>query len=163
MAAAVRQAGGPIATPGAVKARAPKAKYQRRMTGLEYLFQKKQINHRQRRAGERYGNDFRVAIIESPVSIKSSLDDPDAPRGPGGGPFPQDHLEAMAWIIECREQISLARNVLGHHAGMIAACDMICGRQLSPTEIAPDSQKDRVQIETGLRIALDMLVVHYGV
>ncbi len=141
--------------PRVIEARTP---YQRRKDGLTWLSDKSKINRDQRSVGERYGAAYRAAKIEDPAAIKSAWPANDAGGGSFGsfGPPPADMLAASEWIYEARRQYAAAQNALGNHAGLVAACDAVCGKGMTPREISP-VQSEAEQIECSLRIALDLL------
>ena len=47
------------------------------------------------------------------------------------------------------------------HSGMVAALDVICGKQWTPGMVSP-IQREQDEIVTSLRIALDLLVSVYA-
>lgn len=125
-------------------------------TGLSWLHHKKQITRDQKQTGERYGMWYRTAQLSDPNTLRSCLN--DTPRGGSGLTGASSVIEdTVAWWNECRGKLTQARSTVGNHVGLIAALDLVCGRQLRPTEIIPDNQREREEIVTSLRIALDML------
>lgn len=135
--------------------RQPAPKAYQHDTGLSWLHHKKQITSVQKLTGERYGRWYRAAMLSDPASLRSCLN--DTPRGAGSG-LPSTVVEdTAAWINESIEKLSACRSAASNHAGLILALDLVCGRQLRPTEIMPDNQRGREEIVTSLRIALDML------
>lgn len=135
--------------------------YVRQKTGLEWLRDKGRISRREFAAGERYGSLMRTAAMEGVHSLKSCLDT-DGVRGAGTPSAPGlEVLGAAEWIAQARAALVDARSALGHHSGMIAACDLICGQGMTAREITT-VQREAEEIENGLRIALQMLVEHWG-
>lgn len=132
--------------------------YVRRQTGLQSLGSKGKINRRQAARGEAYGRLYRVSTISNGVAIPSALGDLDRVRGTGGALMLNDY---SAIIVEARELLAAARGALGFHTGLILACDLVCGRGLTPQEIT-EVRREAEEIETSLRIALDLLDDHFG-
>lgn len=134
----------------------PAARHYEHDTGLAWLEHKKAISTAQKITGERYGRWYRGSLITDPNTLRSCLN--DTPRGGRGQATPLAIVEdTAAWLIECREKVTLARSILNNHSGLLAALDLICGRQFRPTEIIPDNQREREEIVVSLRVALDML------
>lgn len=135
--------------------------YQRRVTGLEWLARLGQLQPEEVRAGERYGRDYRFAAMEGGAQLRSSLDmdgREEAPAGGGGLPSVSD----CSWMIaEARIDLARAHAALGQHEGMILSCDLICGQHFTAREIA-SPQREAEQIVNSLRLALQLLVRHYG-
>lgn len=123
----------------------------RRKTGLEWLLSKKRITPRQFQTGERYGADFRLVSINGVEPIRSCLD--DTPRAGGGRGTAQTFAEVD---LTTAERLHAARQAIGFHADMTAACDAICGKGFTPREINPD-QREAAKIERTLQLALDLM------
>ncbi|MET3665925.1 hypothetical protein [Caulobacter sp. 1776] len=130
----------------------------RRKTGLECLAARGKINGKQRARGEAYGRLYRVAAIADGVAIPSALGDLDRVRGTGGAGLVADY---SAEIMEARQLLTAARSALGFHAGLVLACDLICGRTDTPQDIT-NVRREAEELETSLRIALDLLDDHWG-
>lgn len=143
-------------TPAAPRRQAPAAKKYEHDTGLAWLLHKKQINSVQSATGERYGRWYRAAIIGGGEPIKG-MSLTERVDGGGAAGLGVDYADTVAWLNESREKLNAARSKVSNHTGLILALDLICGRQLRPTEIMPDNQRGREEIVTSLRIALDML------
>lgn len=133
----------------------------RRQTGLEWLRSKGRISDREFQAGLRYGSLVRISMLEGDALIKSCLDT-DGVRG-AGTPLAPGKIDAAAaaWKLEATQDLAAARAAMGFHAGMIAACDLICGRGDTAREISK-VQREAEEIENGLRIALQILVKHWS-
>lgn len=130
-------------------------------TGLEWLRSKGRISDREFQAGLRYGSLVRISLLEGDALIKSCLDT-DGVRGAGTPTFPgKIDAAAAAWRLEATQELAAARAALGFHAGMIAACDVICGRGDKAREVTT-VQREAEEIENGLRIALQILVQHWA-
>lgn len=131
----------------------------RHITGLEWLLAKKRITSRHKKAGEMYGQDFRLASTDGMASVRSFLD--DSPRGGSGG-------VGLAEIVS--EQLAVtnlayARAAMVNETGMVEACDWICGRQLTPWEYVKVhglKREDVTKLEAKLESALNILATHYA-
>lgn len=131
-------------------------------TGIEWLVAKKRITPRQAKAGTRYGLHYRLAEVEGVQPLRSCLGSEGQPRGGGAA------LMAPPAMVnrEATEQLALARAALAFHSGMVAACDAVCGRGLTPWEAIEHGggkRKDFERLEAALLIALDLLAKHYEV
>ncbi len=130
--------------------------YVPREDGLSMLRSKERLTAVQAQAGRTYGALYRAAALPDGAAIRSFLD--LRPRGCGSAaPAP---LVGSEWVSECRWRLAKAQAVLCWHSGMIAALGLICGQGLHPREIST-VQREAEQIETALRLALDMLVAHW--
>jgi hypothetical protein len=148
------------APPAGRPPRPPRDKpYVRQFTGLEWMASKGALGGGQVRDGERYGRDYRLSLLEGGVSLKSSLDIDGVFGGGKGGGLPAG-VDYSGEIIAAREQLALARAAVGFHDAMILALDLVCGRQQTPGEITK-IQREREEIETSLRLALDLIGKHY--
>ena len=136
---------------------AAKPKYERRLTGLEALLNRGKLTKPQFKAGERYGELFREANIEGVALIKSALGSLDEARGSGFGGRLPDLLPAD-YLLSVRRKLHDARvDGLRNQGTLIATCDVICGKQWTSQMVTAD-RSDQLQIETSLRIALDLLI-----
>lgn len=126
----------------------------REKTGLDWLQARNKLNASQVKAGKRYGALFRVVQVNGMVPLASCLD--DTPRGSMGRPGP-----ALAIIdLQAQERLAAARAALSHQADMIAVCDAVCGRDMTPWEITNGNQREADKLMAALRIALDILSRH---
>lgn len=134
--------------------------YVRRETGLEVLTRTKMISADERSAGDRYARLFRMATLEDATVIRSFLD-----IGAGGGgtaAFPgQVDYQAAEAAARARAELAGARAALSFVDDMIFGCDMVCGLGYTPREILPD-QRAAAELFTALRLALKILVRHFG-
>jgi len=125
----------------------------RRQAGLEWLAAKGRLSQAQKAAGERYGLCFRRAGVE--ISIASTLD-----VQPGGGSATGAPLSAVLARAEARVQagtkLALYRRRLSDHDALVAACDLVCGQELTPREAAV-SEREAGKLEAVLAVALDLL------
>lgn len=131
----------------------------REKTGIEWMVAKKRLTQRQARAGTRYGLKFRLSELDGMEPLRSCLN--DEPRGGSGVLM----LARAANEGDAKRDLLSARSALGFHAGMTAACDLICGRGLTPWEavaLSGGNQRDAEKMQTTLAIALDLLVHHYS-
>ena len=153
--AAVDQAGGLVAPAKVASAPAPgRGPNVGRNDGLDMLLARGRITRAQAETGRHYGMLWRTAqITGGPVKV-SDLN--SAGGGAGGGVGPTTGLFAADWIADCRAGLARAHQVLMGEEATIAVLDMICGAGMRPREITTD-QRDTEQIETVLRMALDML------
>lgn len=128
------------------------------ITGLDWLLGKKRITREQFMAGEKYGKAFRIVAVDGLEPLRSCLNDT-----PGGGNGPM--LVTQAYIdTEARWRLFRANEALGHHDDMLAACAIVCGREMTPWEAISRHGGKQVDVErmvTTLRIALDLLAKHY--
>ena len=126
----------------------------RRQPGLDWLAAKGRLDARQVRAGERYGLCYRRAL--GPTGIGSSLDF-KAGDVPQGAP-----LAAVLAQAEARSRAAIAldnyRRLLGRQPALLAACDLICGQELTPRE-ATGSEREAGRMEAVLGVALDLLAL----
>jgi len=146
-----------VAAPRAVQGRPRQAG---RDDGLDFLQAKGRVTRPQAAAGRRYGALYRTSLISGAASLRSCLDIQEV-RGGGRAVIPKDDFEAAVWIADAKAQLAGAQAALSWHTGMILACDMICGRGLRPREIL-EAQRDTEQLETALRLALDLLIRHFA-
>ncbi|WP_309644400.1 hypothetical protein [Phenylobacterium sp.] len=125
----------------------------RRQAGLEWLTGKGRLTAAQRAAGERYGACYRRA--RGDVSIPSTLD--VRPGDSEGGGVPLNEVLATAEAnAQAGLRLAAYRRRLRHHAALVAACDRICGEELTPRE-ATKAEREAYQLEAILAVALDML------
>ena len=135
-----------------VRQRGEREKPYRRMAGLDWLARRGRIAAAQKQAGERYGAFYRRA--GATPSIGSSL---DVQPGTGGG----TPIAAVLSQAEARAQASARlaelRRRLGCQPALVAACDLICGEELTPREAA-GGEREAGRLEAVLDVALDLLV-----
>lgn len=124
----------------------------RRQTGLDWLAAKGRIGAEAQAAGERYGQAWRRVAMAP--AIPSSL---AVTSGGGGGGAPLDQVLAHGEATErARVRLAMFRARLAHQPDLVAACDLVCGRELTPRE-AVDAERDAARIEAVLKVALDLL------
>ena len=154
----------PVLTPKATKVReAPK-------TALQRLVERKALTAKQYRGLRDYGVLVRAAALADAHSMPSCLGALDRVDGSGSaGGFDQS-FETAKWIADSRAALEIARMKLGCDPldmeldaarAMVIACDLVAGRGVHPREITKD-QREQAQIESGLRIAGDILARHFG-
>lgn len=125
----------------------------RRQAGLEWLMGKGRLTSAQRAAGERYGACYRRARGE--ISIPSTLDVKPGLSAAGGTPLTE--VVAMAEAsAQARARLAAYRRRLWDQAALVAACDKVCGEELTPREAAA-MEREAYQIEAVLAVALDIL------
>lgn len=126
-------------------------------TGLDWLLQRRKITPLQVFAGRKYGRDYRRVLVADLEPLRSCLNDQVGGGGLGGFPLVQIDKEAQ-------EDLQSARQALAFQTDLTAACDLICGRELTPWEVVKatgGTQRDAEQLLTTVRIALDILGEHY--
>jgi hypothetical protein len=125
----------------------------RRQTGLEWLARKGRISERQAQAGLRYGEAFRRA--EAAPAIGSTLE-----VQPGGNLQSGPPLAMLVKLANGRRQaegvLADYRRRLMEQPDLVNACDLCCGRELTPREAA-GGERDGGRLEAILRVALDIL------
>jgi hypothetical protein len=135
-------------------ARAPRATPYRRQPGLDWLAAKGRIDPRARAAGERYGAAWRRARHDE-IALPSSLN-PHIRAGGFTSPDPTQVLARAEATAAAARRLADYRRRLQGQPDMIAACDQVCGRELTPREAAgPD--RDAIRLEAVLKVALDIL------
>ncbi|HSV04011.1 MAG TPA: hypothetical protein VLI41_12480 [Phenylobacterium sp.] len=124
----------------------------RRQAGLDWLARKGRISEAQKAAGLRYGEAFRIA--QPMLSIGSTL---EVQPGMGGAGLA---LKALIDLAGRRQQaqakLAMYRRRLGDQPDLVQACDLVCGRELTPRE-AGGGERDGIRVEAVLRVALDLL------
>lgn len=129
----------------------------RRLSGLESLQRRGRISRSQRAAGEAYGAVWRRSRAEG--SLPSSLS-AEASLGLGRGmsaPDPGRGLTAAEARLRARHHLAGLRRRLKDHPALVAACDRICGQELTPRE-ATGADREAGRLEAVLAIALDLLL-----
>jgi len=124
----------------------------RRQAGLEWLAAKGRISAAQKAAGERYHEAFTIA--EPTGAIGSTLE--IQPGMGGAGPS----LKQIVNRAEARQgaaaKLALYRRRLSAHPALVGACDLVCGRELTPREAA-GGDREGLRLEAVLLVALDLL------
>jgi len=131
----------------------------RNKTGLDWLAQKGRITARQKSAGRKYGEDYRICQVAGMEPLRSCLNDQPGSGTGGIG------LSMASYELEAKERFALAQGALSYHPDMVGACDLICGRDFTPWEVIAHfggGQRDAERITNTLKIALDLLAKHYG-
>ncbi|HEY8572755.1 hypothetical protein [Phenylobacterium sp.] len=126
----------------------------RRMTGLDWLMKKGRITGAQAQAGERYGAVYRRA--EAGPKIGSTLEVQPGFADPGGPPLTFVLAQAEG-RRQAEAQLGRYRERLMGQADLIAACDLVCGRELTPREAA-GAEREAGRLEAVLKVALDLLL-----
>ncbi len=143
-----RKRGSGIEAPSAGARRGP----YRRLAGLDWLDRQGRITAAQKRAGTIYGAVWRRAHGE--FTPASSLD--VRPGGGGMGPDMTRILGAAELRLRARDQLARMRQKLGQQAALVAACDQVCGAELTPREAA-GGEREAGRLEAVLLVALDLL------
>lgn len=134
-------------------ARAGRETAYRRLTGLEWLAKKGRLSARQAQAGEAYGLLYRRA--EQGPRIGSTLEVQPGFGDPGGPPLALI-LKQGAGRREAEQRLAALRRRLMDQVDLISACDLVCGRELTPREAA-GGDRDAARLEAVLKVALDIL------
>jgi hypothetical protein len=124
----------------------------RRQPGLDWLARKGRISEAQRKAGERYRDAY--AIAQPVVAIGSTLE--VQPGMGGGGPSLKALVDRAGRRQAAEAKLALYRRRLSQHPALIAACDLVCGRELTPRE-AGGGEREGIRVEAVLLVALDLL------
>jgi hypothetical protein len=124
----------------------------RRQPGLDWLARKGRISAAQKSAGERYRDAFRIAQPEVPLGSTLEVQ----PGMGSGGPPLRAILAKAGARLAAEQRLGVYRRRLSEHPGLIAACDLICGRELTPREAAADD-REALKLEAVLIVALDLL------
>jgi hypothetical protein len=122
----------------------------RRKDGLDWLYDKGRISHRQKLAGERYGDDWRKA---QPRALRSFLD--DTVRG---------YVEAAPEEARAHAGLRLSRAralALNGNAALAEAADRVCGECLSPAQWAQGDDRLAGRLEDRIQRALELLERYY--
>ena len=128
--------------------------------GLAWLLDKRRLTARQAQTGRWYGMLWRTAQIgEAPVKVADWAGAGGGGGTAGGMMAPPSGMWSADWIADCRRRLADARAALSDHEATIAVLDLICGARMRPREISTD-QRETEQIETVLRVGLDMLEHH---
>lgn len=136
---------------------APPRKPHRRQAGLEWLVRQGRLNDRQKQAGERYGTYYRRA--GAGAALGSSLDIKHGDN-PQGTPLTEVLAQAEARAVAAAK-LALYRRRLHQHPTLLAACDLVCGQELTPREAAR-SDREAGRLEAVLEVALDLLAEGAG-
>lgn len=138
------------------RTRGQRATPYRRQAGLDWLEGKARITSAQKLVGERYGACFRRAAVEG--SLPSTLDVKPRASAPGGRPLSAILAHAEG-TVQALSRLQLFRRQLCHQPDLVAACDLICGQELTPREAAT-GEREAGKLEALLGVALDILVRH---
>jgi hypothetical protein len=123
----------------------------RRLAGLVWLARKGRLTAAQVRAGEDYGACYQRA--EAGADIGSSL--ATLPGSGPGAPIAAVVRQAEA-RAQARARLAVLRRRLGDQADLVAACDQVCGQELTPREAA-GGEREAGRLEAVLAVALDLL------
>lgn len=127
----------------------------RRQSGLDWLARKGRISARQKAAGERYGALYRRAARDG--AIRSTLDVRPGGGGPAGpGAREEVMLMAAEGSAQAAARLAALRERLWNQPQLVTACDMVCGRELTPREAAK-GERAVIELEAVLGVALDLL------
>jgi hypothetical protein len=133
-------------------ARGERQRPYRRLAGLDWLARKGRLSAAQKAAGERYGECYRRARGE--IAIGSTLD--IKPGGAAETPLTAIIARAEA-NARARDALTQLRARLSRQPTLVAACDMICGEELTPREAVQGGDRETYRLEAVLEVALDIL------
>lgn len=133
----------PAPRPGRIAAR-------RRKDGLDWLYDKGRISHRQKLAGERYGDDWRRA---QPASPRSCLD--DTVRGVCEATPSEARAHAALRLGRARALALNGNEILAQ------AADRVCGEALTPAQWAAGDDRLAGRLEDRAQRALELLERYY--
>lgn len=122
----------------------------RRKDGLDWLYDRGRISHRQKLAGQKYGDDWRKAELHSP---RSCLD--ETVRG---------HSDITPFEARSHALLRLARVralALNGNAALAEAADRVCGETLKPIDWAKGDDRLAGRYEERTQRALEMLERYY--
>ena len=132
--------------------RGPSERPYRRQAGLDWLARKGKLSAAQKAAGERYRDAY--VIAQPTLSLASTLEVQPGMSSSGSS------LKALVARADHRQQaerkLTLYRRQLFQHPALIAACDLVCGRELTPRE-AGGGEREGLKLEAVLLVALDLL------
>jgi hypothetical protein len=124
----------------------------RRQPGLEWLARKGRISEAQKAAGERYRDAYLVA--QPTLAIGSTLE--VQPGMASGGPALKALVARADYRRAAERKLALYRGQLCGHPALVGACDLVCGRELTPRE-ATGGEREGLKLEAVLLVALDLL------
>jgi hypothetical protein len=136
----------------AIEAPATPRKPHRRQAGLEWLVRQGRLNDQQKSAGEHYGIYYRRA--RGGAAIGSSLDIKHGDN-PQGTSLSEVLVQAEARMAAAAKLAGYRRK-LHQHPVLLAACDLVCGEELTPREAAR-TDREAGRLEAVLEVALDLL------
>lgn len=126
----------------------------RRQPGLDWLHRKGRLSPAQKAAGERYRDAY--AVAQPTLSLGSTL---EIQPGMSGGGTSLKALVARAGQRQAAEaRLALYRRQLNQHPALVAACDLVCGKELTPREAA-GGEREALRLEALLLVSLDLLSV----
>jgi hypothetical protein len=123
-----------------------------RQPGLDWLARKGRISEDQKAAGLRYRDAY--VIAQPVISLGSTLE--VQPGMGGAGPSLKALIARADYRQSAERKLAMYRRQLAQHPALIAACDLICGRELTPREAA-GGEREGLKLEAVLLVALDLL------
>ena len=127
----------------------------RRLTGLAWLKAKGRLNEDQLAAGLRYGAVWRRAQGEARLSSILGNDGLAAGTGGGGPTIARVMAEGEA-RAHAGAKLAMYRRQLQGEPALVAACDQVCGAELTPREASANG-RDAGVTEAMLGVALNLL------
>ena len=123
----------------------------RRMSGLSWLARKGKISPEQARAGAIYGACYRKSMAEAAIGSSLGIE----PGGGGGTALSLVAARAEGRVVAAAKLAAMRARLLGQK-DLVAACDLVCGRELTPREAA-GGDRAAGRLEAVLGVALDVL------
>lgn len=123
----------------------------RRLSGLEWLAKRGKLSSAQRQTGERYGLLYRRASAAGKIGSSLNLNEDGGAATPMMAVVAQAEARSAAML-----KLAELRRRLSGHAGLVSACDRICGEELTPRE-ATGEERAALKLEAVLEVALDLL------
>jgi len=125
--------------------------------GLEWLIRKGRLGSGQSaktraKAGRYYRRLYRDAPLDGTTPLRSCLD--DSVRGGGGVGLPPALVQTDAAV-----KLHFVRAAISHHEEMTDLLDAVCGRGTTVRSLACGNDRRAVEMETALRIALDLVAL----
>lgn len=127
-------------------------KLYRRQPGLEWLVGQGRLSDLQKSAGERYGAYYRRAGAGAAIGSSLDIKHGDNPQGTTISTV----LAQAEARVEAAAKLAFYRRKLHQHPALLAACDLVCGEELTPREAARTDRQAR-RLEAVLEVALDLL------
>lgn len=136
----------------AIEAPASPRKPHRRQAGLDWLVRQGRLNDLQKTAGERYGTYYRRARAGTAIGSSLDIKHGDNPQGTSLS----EVLAQAEARVAAATKLAAYRRRLHQHPTLLAACDLVCGEELTPREAAR-TDREAGRLEAVLTVALDLL------
>lgn len=140
-------------------------------TALQRLKDRQALSAKQERGLRLYGALVRAVGLSGANGLSSCLGALERVDGGGSimGAASAQAMQTAEWIADSNAKLERARQALGYRPddteldaarAMVIACDLVAGKGVNPREITKD-QREQAEIESGLRIAGDLLSKHF--